>query len=310
MPAPLGEQGWLEGAESCASSLPSLSLDAQGFTLPSAGDLDMTHQNSLYNRCQDTFADYPAAVSSVDDTCTASSIILMLRVGGDDRFFMLTCDRSESRPVFYIRPWHGRGTVGIKADGKGIIPDILAEALISGIPIPRDGSMFAWRHGTEVTALIAIYAKYTPSHPQPSWAVMPRADISRALWPPFTGERIFGNWFWEHLRDERIFSLEELITDNPGTVFWVDIEFALSHGCCAVAQSIVAENGYILRSGCYAYYEELKVGSHLPTLDALMADSGRIDLAPRFGVIAHGQSGSERCSDGVKAGYPRGPRHG
>jgi hypothetical protein len=274
---------------------------------PDNGDLGMAYINLLYDTCRDMFVDYSAAVSSVDDVCGTRSMVLMLRDGSHTSFFTLMCDLVESKPVYYIRPWRGRGTVGVKANDGTIVPDAIANAVIHGIPIPRDGSLFGWKNGTEITTLMVVYATYMPTHPEPSWSVMPRTDIGQALWPPFTGEPLFGDWFWRYLGDGRIISLDELIWNSPGAVFWVDMEFDFSRGCCAVAHKIMTRDGYTFGSGCYVYYQELKVGTPVPTLGELLADPRRIDLAPRFGVSPHQQFSAELRRQHSEGTHPRGP---
>lgn len=248
----------------------------------------MTNINLLYDACQDLFSEHSAAIDGVSDTRESCSMILMLRDGDDARFFVLTCDYAEDRPIYYIRPWRGHGTVEIEAKSTGTVPDVVADVVEHGIPIPREGSLLGWLYETEVTALIIFHTRHEPGHPEPSWAVMPRADIPEALWPPFTGEPVLGNWFWKDFGVKRIVSLDQLIADRPDTVFWIDTEFSRSRGCCAVAHSVIAEDGsYTLGNGCYMYYQELRAGTPAPPLDALLAEAGRIDLALRFEVATH-----------------------
>ena len=77
---------------------------------------------------------------------------------------------------------------------------MVVNALTSGVPLPQDGSLFGWTHGGAVTALVAVYTQYTPTSPVPVWTIMPLAGVPEPQWPPFTDERLFGPWFWEHFR--------------------------------------------------------------------------------------------------------------
>jgi hypothetical protein len=155
---------------------------------------------SLYKACGDLFAGYPLAARVVDWGGTVRSMVLMLRDGDDAEFYVLTCDCGDGRPFYSVSPWHAGGTiVNIEADG-GAVPDGVVSAVSRGVPFPRHGSLFGWKCGEDVTALIAVYAKYTPAYPEPSWVVMPLAGTPDAQWPPFTGEQLVGDWFWKHYR--------------------------------------------------------------------------------------------------------------
>jgi hypothetical protein len=138
-----------------------------------------------------------------------------------------------------------------------------------------------WTGLGHVTALVAIYAKYTPAS-EPYWAVMPLAGIPEAQWPPFTDEPDFGKWFWKHYRAGNINSLGSLIAATPGAVFWVDAKAVLGSDCCAVARDVRSPEGYILPRGRYVYYEALRARKPVPSLQTLLTAADPIDLASRF----------------------------
>jgi hypothetical protein len=238
--------------------------------------------SSLYKTCGELFAGYPIAARVVDCRGTVRSMVLMLRDGDDAGFFVLTHDYGEGRPFYSLSPWHeGGGIVNIEADGGAVTGGVVS-AVTRGVPIPRHGSLFGWKHGDVVTALIAVYAKYALEFPEPSWAVMPLTGAPEAQWPPFTGEHLLGDWFWQHYRAGSMVSLGGLIAGAPDTVFWAATEAVLGWDCCAVARDITSHEGYMLRRGCYVYYEALQAGKPVPPLDVLLSDSGKTDLAPRF----------------------------
>ena len=120
---------------------------------------------------------------------------------------------------------------------------------------------------------------------------MPRLGSSEARWPPFTGERLFGSWFWDHYRAGSIISLGGLIARNPETAFWADTVTSVR----AVAWWSRPRNpeGPTLRRGCYVYHQALRTGQPVPSLEVLLADADKIDLAPRFR-----SSASEGCLQG------------
>ena len=236
---------------------------------------------SLYEVCRDLFSEYPLAVNA-DDHDWIHSIVLMLEDVDEDRFFVLLRDHSTGRSRYSLRSWRGESAVDIKADGGTAVPDVFAEAVTGGVPIPQDGSLFGWKSGDAITALITFYAAYTPVCPEPSWSVMPLAGTSEAQWPPFTGERLLGHWFWEHHRAGSAVSLGDLIARTPGVVFWTYTEAIFESGCCIVMRDIEAPEGYTLQRGCYVYDQVLRAHKPVPLLDTLFNDYGKIDLAGRF----------------------------
>ncbi len=242
----------------------------------------MIRTRSLYETCQELFAEYPLAVSVGTCSRTVHSMVLMLRDQDDVRFFVLSQDCGAGKPCYSLRPWHAGGIVDIEADRGDAVPDISANAVTSGVPIPQDGSLFGWKSGDAVNALIAVYAEYTPVCPEPSWSLMLLVGIPEAQWPPFTGEHLFGHWFWEHYRAGSIVSLGGLIAGTPDTVFWADTEAILGSGCCVVARDIKSPEGYTLQHGRYVYDQALQAGTPVPSLDTLLNDYGKTDLASRF----------------------------
>src|SRR5208282_485283 len=116
----------------------------------------MIRVGSLYETCSEIFADYPLAVGNCDDGIR--SMALMLREGDDARFFVLSHDYGEGTPFFLLRPWRAGGVAHIEADSGGIFPAAVVSAVTRGIPIPRHGSLFGWKAGDEVTAMVAVEA--------------------------------------------------------------------------------------------------------------------------------------------------------
>ena len=243
--------------------------------------------SSLYEACYELFAGYPLAASAVNHRGTIRSMVLMLRDGDEARFFILLHDCSEDQPFYSLHPWRGGDIVDIRADSRAAVSDLFVDAVARGLPIPRHGSLFGWSCEDTVTALIAVYAEYTPASPEPGWSVMPLADIPEMLWPPFTGERLFGQWFWEHHRAGNIVSVVDLIAGTPDTVFWTDTKAILGSDCCVVARDIRGPEGPTLQYGRYVYYQALRADKPVPSLTALLADASKTDLASRFRGPVH-----------------------
>jgi hypothetical protein len=243
----------------------------------------MIRTSSLYEACQELFAGYPLADRAVD--CggrTIRSMVLMLREGDDAWFFILTHDRGEGRPSYSFRPWRATSVVDIEADGRAAAPDAVVNAVTHGIPVPRHGSLFGWNDGGIITALTAIYTQYTPQTPLPVFTSMPFADLPEGQWPPYASEPLFGRWFWDSYKAGKVVPLAGLVAETPDTVYWVDTKAILGSASCAVACDIRSPDGPMLRRGRYVYYQALRAGKPVPSLTALLADTGKIDLARRF----------------------------
>jgi hypothetical protein len=225
-------------------------------------------------------------------------MVLIVRNGHDADFLTLARDDSEGKPFYSLVPWRPYGPrVYIEADG-GAVSGTAAIALGQGIPLPRHGSLFGWLAGNEVTALLAVYTRYSPEYPEPSWAVMPRAGVPVRRWPPFTDEEMFGSWFWEHYRAGAVVSLAGLIAASPCTAFWVSSEAALGWDCCVVSRDIANDGRYTLPRGCYLYYEALRQGVAVPPPETLLAGMGKADLAPRMRPLADTGQRARKLSTG------------
>jgi hypothetical protein len=235
---------------------------------------------SAYQACHELFGSHPLAVRDVNLSGTVRSMVFMVQDGQRPRFFVLSQGCGCDAPVYSLCPWPAGDVVDVRADDA--IPESLASAVARGIPLPRHGSMFGWTGEDAVDALVMIYTDPAPGRPLPCWSVMPLAGIPEARWPPFSGRPLFGPWFWEHCRAGRIMFLDDLIAEAPGTVFWVNTRRSLGSDCCAVARDISGAPGHTLRRGRYVGSEALRSGRPVPSLTALLADSGKIDMAGRF----------------------------
>jgi hypothetical protein len=241
----------------------------------------MTRTCSLHEACDELFAEYPLAVSVDNRDWAVHSMVLMLR-DHDVRFFVLSQDGGASRPRYALRQWPAGGIVTIEADSGTAVSGTVASAVMNGVPIPQDGSLFGWRCGDAVTALVAVYARYTRSEPEPFWSVLPLAGIPETQWPPFTRESLFGHWFWEHYQAGSIVSLDGLIARTPATVFWIETTAIFGSGCCAVARDIRSPEGFTLPCGRYVFDQALRAGKPVPSLEMLLNGYRKTDLASRF----------------------------
>jgi hypothetical protein len=260
--------------------------------------IDMIRTGSTYKRCDDLFAAYPLAVQCVDWAGAVHVMVLMVSGGGNTDYFMLVRDRAEGETFYSLGPWRpDRALVEIPADG-GDVPEATATALRHGVPLPCHGSLFGWLAGNAASALVAIYTEYAPEYAEPSWAVMLRADAPAQSWPPFTGERLFGSWFWEYYQAGMIVPLAALIAANPDSAFWVGTEATLGWDSCVVSRDIRSDAGHVLPRGCYLYYEAFRRGVDVPPPEKLLADPDKTDLAPRLRPLTD----TERCADELQAG--------
>jgi hypothetical protein len=253
----------------------------------------MTPARSAYDRCADLFAAYPLAVQGVDWAGAVHVMVLVVPDGDSADYFMLVRDRTESETFYSVGPWRRNGPlVDIEANGDDV-PNAAVTALGRGVPLPRHGSLFGWLAGNEASALIATYTEYTPEYPEPSWALMPRADAPAGSLPPFRGDQAFGSWFWEHCQAGVIVSLAALIAANPDSAFWVGTEATFGWDCCVVSQDIKSDAGYVLPRGCYLYYEAFQQGVDVPPPEKLLAGLDKTDLAPRLRPLTD----TEQCAN-------------
>ncbi len=234
----------------------------------------------LHKVCQRLYANHPLAAWPVNPARSVYVMVLMVADGESERFFALSQNRAATTPGFQLCSWSGEDELELVADADIAAPDIFfSDAVLLGVPFPADGSLFGWRCGDEITALIAFYAEYAPGAPEPCWSVMPLADAREGQWPSFPS---FGEWFWKLLESGSVVYLGDLIATTPGTVFWSDTEPIIGSGCCLVIRDIKSDDGYTLRRGRYVHHSVLSSGEQVPPLDDLLSETRTTDLASRF----------------------------
>ena len=263
-----------------AGQVPGWSRDATTPGLSGALGREVTPTTSVYRACHQLFSSHPLAAMDVNLTGTIRSMVLMVCDAGQAWFFVLSQGCGYDQPLYSLCPWPSGDVVDVAGDVS--VPGFLANAVTCGVPLPRHGSMFGWTTDGGVDALVVVYTNHAPGRPVPCWTVMPLAGIPEARWPPFTGRRFFGPWFWEEYRAGRIVLLDDLIAESPGAVFWVNTRQALGSASCAVACDVGGATGPTIWRGRYVNSEALRAGALVPSLIALLADAGKIDVAGRF----------------------------
>lgn len=252
----------------------------------------MSRTNPLYEACRGLFETYPQTARAVDNGVW--SIVIMLEEGPNAGYFVVWQDCGKGKPVYSFWPWPAGDVVEIVDESTVPPAELLEDVLSHGVPIPRDGSVFGWTSEGAVTALIVIYVESAADLGEPGWAVMPCAGVPEEQWPSFTGERLFGHWSWERRQSGCIVSLDEAIGGASGAVWWVDTSALIGSDCCVVSRDIVSPNGDTLPRGRYVYYQALRSDETIPSLEALLNDTRKIDLAPRLqsylasGMVAGG----------------------
>jgi hypothetical protein len=236
--------------------------------------------NSLYEACRGLFKTYPQAAKAVDDGVW--SIVIMLGEGPNAGYFVVWQDCGKGKPAYSFWRWPVGDVVEIVDESVDPCVELLEDVLSHGIPIPRDGSVFGWASESAVTALIVIYVESVADRREPGWAVMPCVGVPEEQWPSFTGEPLFGHWSWEGCPSGRIVSLDEAIGRASETVWWVDTSAVIGSNCCVVSHDIVLPDGDTLPRGRYVYYQALRSDETIPSLEALLGDTRKIDLAPRL----------------------------
>lgn len=242
----------------------------------------MIFTRSPYEACQKLFTDYPLATRIVSRDGTVRSMVLMLQDEDYAGFFVLSGDYRNGKQAYSVWSWPAGDIVAIEVGSEATVLEPATTAVTCGVPIPQDGSLFGWTYGDVISALIVVYAEYSDEYPEPGWAVMPLTSASEELWPPFTGEPLFGHWSWNEYKSGNIISLDRVIAATPETVYWVDTKDTLGSDSCAVAHDISPHEGAVLRRGRYVYYEALQAEEHVPSLTELLTSASALDLAPRF----------------------------
>lgn len=246
--------------------------------------------SDAYVRCQALFAEFPQAVELTEvpedsgHSWSERSMVLMVPDCDKGRFFIL-CQAGKPGSPFTLLPWRRPGLTTIQPGRSGLAGDE-AEVLTDGVPVPRHGSLFGWVSGATITALIASYTQYTPQSPTPSWAYMPWIDGAREQRPQFGVRKLLGRWFWEYLRCGTIRDMQSVIAATPDTVFWVDTAELLGSRSCVVAREVRTADGLTLPKGRYLYGWAALSGPTVPSLDTLLRDPNRTDLAPGSGSEA------------------------
>jgi hypothetical protein len=253
----------------------------------------MIRVTSLYEFCMELFTRYPLAARGMDRGGTVRLMVLMHRDGDDVSFFLLSRHHRGSGSTDYsLRPWPCGDIVDIEANGT-TGPQMVANAVLHSVPLPRHGSLFGWLGKDTILALVCCDTASTTAESPPRWSVMPLADSPKSDWPPFVNEILFGDWFWEYYEAGSLVSLDSLIFETPNTVFWVSTQEIIGTDCCAVARDIEGPAGHVLRRGRYVDSEILQPGKLVPPLSSLLADPEKIDLAPRFQRYVHDDAARE-----------------
>lgn len=225
--------------------------------------------DSVYAACERLFRDYQPAVRTIDLAGTLDMMVLMNVSGDDAAFFTLARDR-EDKLFYTVTQWGGQDRADIEAGGD--VPQPVADAVSRALPLPRDGSLFGWVDGGEVTAVIAFYCDTDDDYPV--FSVMPRADAAPGQWPPV--QALFGPWFWDAHRAGQAVSLAPVIARSPGRFFWVP---GTQSGMLVVGETL--REPVTVPAGVYAYHQAVRDGE-VPPLADVTADPRRADLAPRF----------------------------
>jgi hypothetical protein len=267
---------------------------------------EMTYARRLYQKCGELFDRYPLAIRPVKrDDGTDRAMVLLRQSGADVTFYVLLRGHGAGGIWYAIRPWRTDRMIKIGNDGAADIPIEILDAVTGGVPIPRDGSLFGWRLRSSVTAIIPIYAQYSFACPTPRWSIMPRVGTSLGQWPDFAGDSFFGSWFWNYCETGNIVSLAALIAQSPGVVFWSDTEKIIGSGCCIVTRNIKSPEGYTFRRGRYVHHQLLREGRPIPSLDVLLTDIPKADLAPRFEPLSFSVGSLQDSPKRARLQHPR-----
>jgi hypothetical protein len=210
-------------------------------------------------------------------------MILMTRAAGKARFFTLA---ETSRAHFQIRAWNCGQAIQEVFPGRPV-PDVFAQAIADGMPVPRDGAVLGWVADRQVTAILAVHSRLPAgadrAAPVPEIQVMPMSGTTVLDWPPFTASPLDDMRLWDYLDRGDIADLGCLLASHPGRAF----RAACPHGhgsargaACVVVTANLIAGEYWLPAGVYADHWMLRDGRPAPPAGQLLALPGTVDLGP------------------------------
>lgn len=241
----------------------------------------MTTTTTLYDTCEDLFARYPLAVRNVTEDGTVRSMTL---VAPGARYSVLVADTGQEVPFFTLGTWGPGPSADIERDGTLSDSGADVSAITEGTPLPRDGSMLGWTDRGRVGALILSWTAYSPEMAEPSWSLMLPVGPSAYPHLPIADRRPMGAWVWEGLAGGSVADLSGLIGESPGGAFWADLDPGDGNGsgCIVVPADVTDRAGLVLPAARYAFGLAAEDRARVPSLEALLADPAKVDLAPRF----------------------------
>jgi hypothetical protein len=230
---------------------------------------------ALFHRCQQLING--RSLTTEDLGSRHPGVTLMVQ-GPPARFFVLSRrpDSTRRSPAYIIWPWDGDDDATITRHTAALSPPF-TEAITTGIPVPRNGSLLGLLAGREVAGFLVFYTSEQHDPGRPVQSTMIHADLPERLWPR-TANRDFGPWFWESYRDGSIVELNTLITATPGTFFWIDGGTPSSR-YIVVNRDVPAQAGFVVPAGRYAWCGALQEGHRPPPASQLLTTRGRADMA-------------------------------
>lgn len=234
-----------------------------------------------WGRCSALFAAYPEAAWHVAARrLRGPQAILIKDPDADRRYWQVTRHLRDRGPaVFQVRSrnWRGHETTIETGTPEAAVPAELTGPLAAGLPVPRDGALYACAPGGgEATALMTFATDPGRVRDDPHFAVLVRGTAAPGSWPPFTRERVFGAWFWQARQAGLIVPVWPALTRLPGRVY-------KTRGRIAVDGDLRLPGGLVIREGVYLHPAEAAAPSPLPTARELLSDPSRLDLARQEG---------------------------
>lgn len=206
--------------------------------------------SDFFAACQELFEQYPLAIDwAAWNEPPPSSVVREITLewwdGEVSRGYYVVSHRilEDDRDAYTMATWGADdGTLAVTEDGTSgafmrgneppapectndflhSLPEFI-QALRDGFPMPRTDSIFGYIERKVVTAIVGAFIR---PDDEPGWSIhrSPNAMPPDFDSPTTTGTEDQLRLFWNHVQAGRVILLDPLIAENPGTVWWVEVE--------------------------------------------------------------------------------------
>lgn len=244
---------------------------------------------SLHDHCELRFLEFPEAASNAPANTGTDyrDMVLMSQSGEDPQYYILSHQTDPKGRLRYCisryrsdpgkeGQFFSRGDTFIETDGCSdpAVPEEMADAILSGVPIPKHSSLYGWTDDGIVTELLNPRL----GSDAPEIGLFPRVGIPEEAWSITTVKALyggmFGDWFWQMRRDGKIVNLAPTLKESGELV-------VAGERCIAIGSTITSQDGWTLPSGTFASRPLHEAGT-APQPEEVLADDDSINLGEWF----------------------------